>query len=47
MPEKDSVTMTEFEEIVDIAYWKAIEEKAIPLGDRVRQTINKIVKKAA
>jgi 2-methylisocitrate lyase-like PEP mutase family enzyme len=47
MPENDSVKMTEFEEIVDIAYWKAIEEKAIPLGERVRQTINKIVKKAA
>jgi 2-methylisocitrate lyase-like PEP mutase family enzyme len=47
MPENDSVTMTEFEEIVDIAYWKAIEEKAVPLGERVRQTINKIVKKAS
>jgi hypothetical protein len=36
MPENDSVMMTEFEEIVDIAYWKAIEEKAVPLGERVR-----------
>jgi hypothetical protein len=31
----------------DIAYWKSIEEKAIPLGEKVRQTINKLVKKTA
>jgi 2-methylisocitrate lyase-like PEP mutase family enzyme len=47
MPDKDSVTMTEFEKLVDIAYWKSIEEKAIPLGEKVRQTINKLVKKTA
>lgn len=47
MPDNDSVTMTEFEKLVGIAYWKSIEEKAIPLGERVRQTINKIVKKTA
>ncbi|HEV7674732.1 MAG TPA: isocitrate lyase/PEP mutase family protein [Candidatus Angelobacter sp.] len=47
MPEKESVTMDEFERIVDIAYWKSIEEKALPLGERVRQTINKVVKKIA
>jgi 2-methylisocitrate lyase-like PEP mutase family enzyme len=47
MPDNDSVSMTEFEKLVDIAYWKSIEEKAIPLGERVRQTINKIVKKTA
>jgi 2-methylisocitrate lyase-like PEP mutase family enzyme len=45
--ENDSVTMTEFEKLVDIAYWKSIEEKAMPLGERVRQVINKVVKKTA
>jgi 2-methylisocitrate lyase-like PEP mutase family enzyme len=43
----ESVTMLQFEKLVDIAYWKAIEQKAMPLGDRLRQTINKIVKKAS
>jgi 2-methylisocitrate lyase-like PEP mutase family enzyme len=47
MPDNDSVTMTEFEKLVDIAYWKSIEEEAIPLGEKVRQTINKLVKKTA
>ena len=47
MPKDDSVTMDEFETIVDIAYWKSIEEKALPLGEKVRQTINKVVKKIA
>lgn len=47
MPDNDSVTMTEFEKLVDIAYWKSIEEKPIPLGERVRQAINKVVKKTA
>lgn len=47
MPDGESVTMLQFEKIVDIAYWKAVEQKAVPLGERVRQTINKIVKKAS
>jgi 2-methylisocitrate lyase-like PEP mutase family enzyme len=47
MPDNESVTMTEFEKLVDIAYWKSIEEKAMPLGERVRQVINKVVKKTA
>jgi len=47
MPKDDSVTMDEFEKIVDIAYWKSIEEKAMPLGERVRQTIDKVVKRIA
>jgi hypothetical protein len=47
MPDNDSVTMAEFKKLVDIAYWKSIEEKAIPLGEKVRQTINKLVKKMA
>src|SRR5882724_5905729 len=47
MPKQESVSMMEFEKIVDIAYWKAIEQKSMPLGERVRQTINKLVKKIA
>ena len=47
MPEDEAVTMTQFEKIVDIVYWKSIEQKAIPLGERVRQAINKAVKRVA
>jgi 2-methylisocitrate lyase-like PEP mutase family enzyme len=47
MPQEDAVSMTQFEKIVDIVYWKSIEQKAIPLGERVRQAINKAVKKVA
>jgi 2-methylisocitrate lyase-like PEP mutase family enzyme len=47
LPKQDAVTMMEFEKIVDIAYWKAIEEKAMPMGERMRQAVNKLVKKIA
>jgi hypothetical protein len=47
MPNDESMTMNEFEKIVDIAYWKSIEEKALPLGEKVRQNINKVIKKIA
>ena len=47
MPKRESVSMMEFEEIVDIAYWKAVEEKALPMGERMRQAVNKLVKKIA
>jgi 2-methylisocitrate lyase-like PEP mutase family enzyme len=47
MPDRESVTMFEFEKIVDIAYWKSIEQKAMPLGEKIRQGINKIFKKVA
>lgn len=47
MAQAEAVTMTEFEAIVDLAYWKSIELKALPLGERVRQAINKVVKKVA
>ena len=47
MPEDESVTMLQFEKLVDIMYWKGIEQRAMPFGERVRQTINKIVKKAS
>lgn len=47
MQQDNAVKMTQFEKIVDIVYWKSIEEKALPLGERVRQAINKVVKKVA
>ncbi|HWG40331.1 MAG TPA: isocitrate lyase/PEP mutase family protein [Candidatus Acidoferrales bacterium] len=47
LPKQDAVTMMEFEKIVDIAYWKAIEEKAMPMGERMLQAVNKLVKKIA
>jgi len=47
MPKQEGVSMMEFEKIVDIAYWKSIEQKAVPLGERVRQAVNKLVKKIA
>jgi len=47
MPASDSVTMFEFEKIVDIAYWKSIEQQALPMGERVRQVVNKIFKRVA
>lgn len=47
MQQDNAVNMTGFEKIVDIVYWKSIEEKALPLGERVRQAINKVVKKVA
>jgi 2-methylisocitrate lyase-like PEP mutase family enzyme len=47
MLQEDAVNMTQFEKIVDIVYWKSIEQKALPLGERVRQAINKAVKKVA
>jgi len=47
MPQEDAVSMMQFEKIVDIVYWKTIEQKALPLGERVRQAINKVVKKVA
>jgi 2-methylisocitrate lyase-like PEP mutase family enzyme len=47
MPEDESVTMLQFEKFVDIAYWKAIEQRIIPMGERIRQTFNNIVKKTA
>lgn len=46
LPTQQSVTMMEFERLVDIAYWKSIEQQALPLGERVRQVINKVIKAA-
>src|SRR5438309_4881902 len=39
-----AVDMNEFEKIVDIAYWKSIEQQALSLPERVRQGINRLVK---
>jgi 2-methylisocitrate lyase-like PEP mutase family enzyme len=47
MPEDESVTMLQFEKVVDIAYWKAVEQQALPLGERVRKRINKLLKRAS
>jgi 2-methylisocitrate lyase-like PEP mutase family enzyme len=47
MPQQEAVNMTQFEKVVDIVYWKTIEQKALPLGERVRQAINKVVRKVA
>jgi len=47
MPNEESVTMLEFEKLVDIAYWKAIEQKAVPLGERMRRALNTLFKKTA
>jgi methylisocitrate lyase len=47
LPARESVDMVEFEAIVDIAYWKAIEQKAMPLPERIRRGVNKIFQKVA
>ena len=39
--------MLEFEKIVDIAYWKAIEQKAMTLPERARELINDVFKRVA
>jgi hypothetical protein len=47
MPVNDSVNMREFERFVDIAYWKSVEQTGLPLGERAKQVINKVFKRAA
>jgi methylisocitrate lyase len=47
MPQEQAVSMNEFETIVDIAYWKAVEQKVVPTSERIRQAVNKIFKKVA
>jgi 2-methylisocitrate lyase-like PEP mutase family enzyme len=44
---QNAVDMFEFEKIVDIAYWKAVEQQVLPLPERVRQKVNKIFKRVA
>jgi 2-methylisocitrate lyase-like PEP mutase family enzyme len=44
---QNAVDMFEFEKIVDIAYWKSIEQQVLPLPERVRQKVNRIFKKVA
>jgi methylisocitrate lyase len=47
LPERESVDMMEFEKIVDIAYWKMIEQKAVPVPEKIRRGLNKLFQKAA
>ena len=47
MPASESVSMMEFEKLVDIAYWKSIEQRALPLSERLRQGINALFKRTA
>ena len=42
-----AVTMFEFEKIVDIAYWKSIEKRFLPFGERAHQLVNKLFKRVA
>jgi methylisocitrate lyase len=44
---QNAVDMFEFEKIVDIAYWKMIEQQVLPLPERLRQRVNRIFKKVA
>src|SRR5256885_1410951 len=44
---QNAADMFEFEKIVDIAYWKMIEQQVLPLPERVREKVNKIFKKVA
>jgi 2-methylisocitrate lyase-like PEP mutase family enzyme len=47
MPQAQAVTLTEFEKIVDIAYWKSVEQQSIPLGERLHQAVNSLFKRVA
>ncbi len=47
MPRHDSVTMFEFEKLVDIAYWKTVEQQTLPMGERLHQAVNKLFKRVA
>jgi 2-methylisocitrate lyase-like PEP mutase family enzyme len=47
LPARESVDMLEFEKIVDIAYWKMIEQKAIPVPEKIRRGLNKLFQRAA
>ncbi len=47
LPAAESVDMFEFEKLVDLAYWKSIEQTYLPLPERVRQGIDKLFKRVA
>jgi len=47
LPKEESVHLLEFEKIVDIAYWKAVEQSALPLPHRILQGINNIFRRVA
>jgi 2-methylisocitrate lyase-like PEP mutase family enzyme len=47
MPENQAVSMIEMEKILDIAYWKSVEQQALPMSERFRQGINRLFKRIA
>ncbi len=47
MKQHQAVSMFEFEKVVDIAYWKSVEQQALPLGERAQQFVNKLFKRVA
>ncbi len=47
MREDEGVTLFEFEKIVDIAYWKSVEQQALPMSERLHQAVNRIFKRVA
>ena len=47
LKQDESIDMFEFEKIVDIAYWKAIEQQTIPMGERLHQALNSLFKRVA
>jgi methylisocitrate lyase len=42
-----SVDMFEFEKIVDVAYWKLIEQTGMTLPEKMKQGLNKLFKRVA
>jgi len=47
MPRTEAVSFTDFEKIVDIAYWKSVEQQSVPLGERLHQVVNSLFKRLA
>lgn len=47
LPRTESVDMFEFEKIVGIAYWKAIEQAGLPISERMRRGLDKLLRRAA
>ena len=45
--DKQAVDMLEFENIVDIAYWKLIEQSGTTFPEKLRQGLNKLFKRVA
>ena len=47
LSKQDSVDMLEFERLVDIAYWKMIENQQLSVPERMRQLVNRLFRPAA